>query len=248
MMATSRDQVFVELRKQGIKAIKVVAADGSKANGEVRGIRKRVVFFILLVASLVVALLTWFLASEFSGAKRPISINSEKQINAQPLNRQEISGDRKRIKDVINDLDNHVERFLSAFAEPGRPVITNLTRPSDAMFISWINEPLRYSESELTEAIDLKRILSGMKVEMLEYLHGGGSVSSYIDELYNRQKLEISYREKANENLKKIIQNNTREAYTYWLKANAALESMGIYPLPLPNILREVQLKHGLLE
>ena len=40
MNASSREEVFTKLRKQGIKAIKVVAADGSKANGEVRGVRK----------------------------------------------------------------------------------------------------------------------------------------------------------------------------------------------------------------
>ena len=34
MEASSREEVFEALRAQGIKAIKVVAADGSKANGE----------------------------------------------------------------------------------------------------------------------------------------------------------------------------------------------------------------------
>ena len=34
MEADSREEVFVRLRERGIKAIKVVAADGSKANGE----------------------------------------------------------------------------------------------------------------------------------------------------------------------------------------------------------------------
>ena len=29
-----------------------------------------------------------------------------------------------------------------------------------------------------------------------------------------------------------------QEAYGYWLKANAQLQSMGIYPLPLPDVLR----------
>ena len=33
MEAESRDAVFAALRERGIKAIKVVAADGSKANG-----------------------------------------------------------------------------------------------------------------------------------------------------------------------------------------------------------------------
>ena len=49
MNASSREEVFATLRKQGIKAIKVVASDGSKANGEVRGVRKRVVVSLLLV-------------------------------------------------------------------------------------------------------------------------------------------------------------------------------------------------------
>lgn len=39
MEAESREAVFAALREKGIKAIKVVAADGSKANGEVRGYR-----------------------------------------------------------------------------------------------------------------------------------------------------------------------------------------------------------------
>ena len=51
MEAGSRDAVFAALRARGIKAIKVVAADGSKANGEVRGIQKRVVAVALLAVA-----------------------------------------------------------------------------------------------------------------------------------------------------------------------------------------------------
>ena len=47
MSASSREEVFTELRKRGVKAIKVVASDGSKANGEVRGVRRRVVLAIV---------------------------------------------------------------------------------------------------------------------------------------------------------------------------------------------------------
>ena len=46
MDASSREEVFETLRGRGIKAIKVVAADGSKANGEVRGVRARMVVAI----------------------------------------------------------------------------------------------------------------------------------------------------------------------------------------------------------
>ena len=50
MDAESREQVFAALRERGIRAIKVTAADGSKANGEARVVvRKRLVFAALAV-------------------------------------------------------------------------------------------------------------------------------------------------------------------------------------------------------
>ena len=61
MEASSREKVFEELRSRGIRAIKVVAGDGSKANGETRSATgKRVVFAALaagILAGVVVALL-----------------------------------------------------------------------------------------------------------------------------------------------------------------------------------------------
>ena len=60
MEAPSREKVFEELRSRGIKAIKVVAGDGSKANGETRlATRKRAVFAALaagILAGVVAAL------------------------------------------------------------------------------------------------------------------------------------------------------------------------------------------------
>ena len=53
MNAESREAVFESLRAKGIKAIKVIAADGSKANGEIRGIRKRVLAASVVGAALL---------------------------------------------------------------------------------------------------------------------------------------------------------------------------------------------------
>ena len=39
MNASSREEVFSALRERRIRPIKVVSADGSKANGEIRGVR-----------------------------------------------------------------------------------------------------------------------------------------------------------------------------------------------------------------
>ena len=57
-----------------------------------------------------------------------------------------------------------------------------------------------------------------------------------------RQKQEIAYREKAEDRLKEMLKGDTAAAYDFFLKANAQLQSMGIYPLPLPDSLRNYQL------
>lgn len=53
MEAPSREAVFKALREKGIKAIKVIAADGSKANGEVRGYRLCTVIAVGVVAAVL---------------------------------------------------------------------------------------------------------------------------------------------------------------------------------------------------
>ena len=125
---------------------------------------------------------------------------------------------------------------------------------------------MRIASTDFTEVVDLKRIVSGMKNEMRAYLAGGGTAEGYIAELEKRQKLEISYRERAEQKLNALLNSqnpptvesnnlnsntqtfkhpntdNLRSAYAYWLKANASLKSMGIYELPLPDILRSYQM------
>ena len=64
MEASSREEVFVKLRQKGIKAIKVVAADGSKANGEVRGARKRTIAAVAALAAVLAGGAVYFLAPE----------------------------------------------------------------------------------------------------------------------------------------------------------------------------------------
>lgn len=60
MDASSREEVFNRLRANGIKAIKVVASDGSKANGEVinRGVRKQVVIVSVIATALFAGLIS----------------------------------------------------------------------------------------------------------------------------------------------------------------------------------------------
>ena len=71
MDAESREAVFAALRAQGIRAIKVVAADGSKANGEVRrGARKRTIAAVAIAAAVLAGSAVYFLSPKRAASGR----------------------------------------------------------------------------------------------------------------------------------------------------------------------------------
>ena len=119
MNASSREEVFTTLRKQGIKAIKVVAADGSKANGEMRGIRKRAVAALVAFVALGVGVIAYFSGTRTGGNLTP----SEPLFTANQ-DRRQIIGDAAIIEKNIRNGWSDVfklegECFLASFAIPG---------------------------------------------------------------------------------------------------------------------------------
>ena len=68
--AVRTEEAFEALRAKGIKAIKVVAADGNKANGEVRGVRKRAVVALVILAAACAGVAA-FISGERTGATNP---------------------------------------------------------------------------------------------------------------------------------------------------------------------------------
>lgn len=255
--AESRDAVFETLRKQGIRAIKVVAADGSKANGEIRGVRKRMVALAVIIAAIFAGSAVFFAQGTRHKAQGTTTA-------ARPIERQQIPGDRERVeKALVAAFQSPAESFLARFAEPGRAFSAPESDwPKKADFDAVLDQPILISDGEFTESIDLKRIVLGMKREMSAYLKGGGLVSGYIRELIKRQQMEVAYRQNAekkldqllappsmgssNANAGAILDNQIKNAYDFWLKANAQLQALGIYPLPLPARLWNYQMKMGL--
>ena len=249
MDAESREAVFAALRQQGIKAIKVVAADGSKANGEIRGIRKPVLAVSVVGAALVAGALAFVVANRDAGGPT-IGVTP-----AKPLPRQEIHGDRARIEGgAVTLFATKAERFLARFAEPGRAFSAPKSDwPSRAEFEAVLDRPLMIAENEFTEHIDLKRMVEWMKCEMRDYLRGGGDVRGYVGDLIKRQQMESDLRTKHEKRIRELlspIENREpadicrkalSDSYDYWLKANAQLQSMGVYPIPLPDALRGYQ-------
>ena len=267
--ARDRDAAFAALRARGIRAIKVEPRGWETGKGY-RGVKTRSAVAIALacavlgVAAAVLAMRAWRGGGAMTSAGRAGEAASSRI--AVPLERQRIVGDRMRVEDFPTNLFGSAsEIHLARFAEPGRPLPSPLDGvPSEAEFRASLKAPIRILSNDYTEHVDLKRIVAGMKREASAYLAGGGTVSSYFAELVKRQKMEIAYREKAEAHLAELLKADEREAesgqegerrtspprpdsrqaaaYAYWLKANAALHAMGIYPLELPEALRTYQL------
>ena len=279
--AESRDAAFATIRRElGIKPIKVVAA-GDHATGDGSGKRAAsprwgaFLVIALIVTALLIALAAWWWlegrgptaqpAGELDALpyQAPTPQGATSHTAATPLPRQMIPGDRQRIEGAVGSLKHPAERLLARFAEPGRAVAALPDeRPTEAEFAACLREPIKVAGTDFTEAVDLKRIVTGMKREMRAYIAGGGTTEQYLSELVKRQKLEISYRENAERRLGELLNGErgsdhpkpeTRNqklqaAYGYWLKANASLKSMGIYELPLPDALQGYQAGLGLDE
>ena len=103
MSASSREEVFAELRKRGIKAIKVVAADGSKANGEVRGIRKRAVAALVALAAVFAGVVAYF-----SGTRTAAVVAANSAISSP---RHQIYGDPAIMEPIENIYRRRLARF-----------------------------------------------------------------------------------------------------------------------------------------
>ena len=303
--AGSRDAAFAKIRTElGIKPIKVVAAGegeggaGRAANVSAtpRGGVWRLVAVAVLFAAVFGGVVWWMRRpnreSQTANSEQPTA-NSDQPITvstpqgpvtlrvAEPLPRQTIPGNRQRIEGARNGIfTNAAERLLTRYAEPGRAVAApEGEKPTDTGFAACLREPIRIASTDFTEVVDLKRIVTGMKREMRAYLAGGGTVEQYLAELEKRQKLEVSYRERAEQKLNELLSavngqsarstmdegrdkrdppagrarspsapptppapDALKATYAYWLKANAQLQAMGIYPLALPDALRSYQM------
>lgn len=240
IVAPTRDDAFAELRKQGIRPIKVVEKDAGK-----RQIRNLTLAGLLLV--IVAAGTAWVVASRYHADKPQISSTvavaeiRKAAYYAKPLPRQPLQGDAKRRALAYSNGFEHVsESFLARFAEPGAEVSDpQLTDEIERDFSAALKSYILITDDEYTESVDLKRIVCGMKREMRAYLAGGGTIRGYVDELVKRQEIERSLREKVERRVRELIAVNSdetslRRAFDYLLKANASLRTRGIEPLAIP--------------
>ena len=216
MEAESREAVFAALRTRGIKAIKVVAADGSKANGEVRGakVAKTAMAIVGFTAVASVLVLSFALYAFFAAKK-----TSESAIISTP--RHQIYGDPAIMEGLERgDFAAHLPRFgdqmLAVFAQPGKLMCAKGANPrridekSYAAFEAYASNELTAENDIVLDAADsreiteLKQIVNGMREEMRYYLaNGNGTPRSFWRRLNERTAQEIQIYERTRRELEK---------------------------------------------
>ena len=226
MNASSRDEVFAALRAKGIKAIKVVAADGSKANGEVHGVRKRVVAVLIAIVALGVGVCAYLGGIHTGGS--PVSGTAFQTDQS----RRQIIGDAAIIEKGILSGWSDVfalegERFLASFAIPG--VKAGQRNTSEKEFTAALENKCVVVDSDSLEARQIKAMVEGMKNEARRYLAAGGSIIEYGKRLTERQDAEITVYNRVKADIEKARETMTEAAFmTYWEKRNDELRNLGI--------------------
>lgn len=228
MNASSREEVFIELRKRGIKAIKVVAADGSKANGEIHGVRKRVVAALVAFVAVGVGIVAYFSGTRSNGDLG----GSVATAFATGQDRRQVIGDAAIIEKGIRNGWSDIfqlegERFLASFAIPG--VKAGQRNTSEKEFTAALENKCVVDTSDSLEARQIKAMVEGMKNEARRYLAAGGSIVEYGKRLTERQDAEIAVYNRVKADIEKARKTMTESAFmTYWEKRNDELRNLGI--------------------
>ena len=245
MEAESREAVFAALRAKGIKAIKVVAADGSKANGEVRGVRKRVLVTAVVAAVLLTAAIGYWLVRSNSAALLADSQSPIPSLSAET--RRQVIGDAAVIEKGIRTGWSEVfpeegERFFASFAIPGVKAgqrNTTVEEIEKALARNWhegSDLPCQSTVGDGLEARQIRAMVEGMKREARAYIAAGGTIVEYGKRLTERQDAEIAIYERTKAEIEAAKKTLSDDALVeFWEKRNDQLRNLGIRLVPLPE-------------
>ena len=228
--AESREAVFSALRKQGIRPIKVIASDGTKANGELRGIRKRAVIPLVLGAAAVGALIT-LLSGEKKASETPSIFTDQ--------TRKQVIGDLAIIEKGIRTgwadvFDNEGDRFLASFAIPGMKAGQRNTTVEEIERA--LREAITIEDGDTLEIKQIKSMVEGMKAEAREYLSAGGTIVEYGERLTERQDSEIRIFQRTKAELESARKNLDEIAFdALYNQRNSELRNLGIQPVILSD-------------
>ena len=228
MDAESGEAVFEALRKKGIRPIKVIAEDGSKANGEIRGVRRRVGGVAAVLAAIVAVIAT----SLYNRVSAPTLPEFESGQT-----RRQIIGDTAIIDKGIatgwsDVFPEEGDRFFASFAIPGVRAGQRNTTVEEIK--AALDRDVEVSDSDGLEARQVKSMVAGMKAEARAYINAGGSIVDYGKRLTERQDAEIAIYERAKAEIDHARKTMSQDDFiALWEGRNDQLRNLGIKLVPL---------------
>lgn len=227
--AESRDAAFAALRKDGIRPIKVVAADGSKANGAPVGVRKRVVAVLVGVAVCIGVAVT-VAVSRVSAPTAP-RLETARRFpigDAAVIEKGILTG----WSDVFQD---EGERFLASFAVPGVKAGQRSTTAGELE--AALARRIAIPKNVGLEARQIMAMVEGMKQEARAYVAAGGNVVEYGKRLTERQDAEIAFYERTKAEMEQAKKTRSGpDLIEFWEEKNAALRHLGIRTITLESL------------
>ena len=220
--ASSKDDVFIQLKKIGVRPFGVELAPGFF--NKIQSYGKRT-YAIVALAVLCVALAA-------------IAFFSRRSVKESVAERRgQIYGDPSILQVCeregwANVIQGDFNLLLAKFAQPGREV---------SGVKKGVVADLAYLEvvpADSAEVQKMKRMINWMKDELKAYLAAGGSVDDYLDRLIERQDAEVAIRERTGTELDMLKDNPKENFEKEWETKNEMLRKMGIRTFPLPNLPR----------
>ena len=220
-VAKSNEAVFAALRAQGIKPMKVWEIHSPYY------ISKRTRLIIILALALAASIAYILVAPSAPSTKHqaPSTTSPRHQIYGDPAIWENIERDN-----FASVFKSSGDRILALYAIPGRAVTDSLSLSRAALLKALEDckdKDVVIEKTDSAEAVELKRIVQGMKEELRWYVADGvGSVESYLNRLRERQDEEIRIYERTKNELENCTDNALRE------ERNAALRAMGLRTIP----------------
>ena len=232
MEAPDKDSVYSELRKRGIRAIKVQERIVPVVRSGFGGLRKRDWSIIAIIGLTVVSLVVIVGLREGSVGNPESPTTSTSQVTTAPgVVSAQIALPRPR--HYINGLPNidevfrypH-ERFLARFACPG--VLVNKLAVDEAIqrdFFDHLGMEIQIYETDSDAVAELKRIVAGMKDDARKYLNVPEGIPKLCAWLHERQEMELAYRDR--------FVGRVRKGEISVVEVNDVFRAMGLQELDL---------------
>lgn len=232
IFVASRDDVYKELRKKGIKATRVELAPGFLNKILSYG------WLILVALGLVLVFLAGIGISMYMQEPDVDSGRHSKMV-FDSMTRRQVIGDAVVIEKESRTgwasvFNCEGERFLASFAMPG--VSAGVKSTNENELRDALGRCISVEEGDAIEVRQIKSIVEGLKSEMREFLAAGGTIKEYGARLVSRQEQEISIYNRVREELQAFEMNGSAEEYlSLWERRNRELHRMGIKQIPVSD-------------